>query len=180
MFAKIHILFKTIQSIWLKLVLSQGDSFFFFFFFEKQSGGLIWVLIGGFKKHLLRFCVDLRFCVSVRESGILIVIINIVSCLLYLKDFFIIIFLMRGNSWGFFIFIFIFIIYLNFPVIKSNLIQCWSLWRFLTWDLLNTKGLDCLETVGLCIGHMVVCCLEVLLGRDMLPQQAGFILLKIQ
>ena len=27
MFAKIFILFKTIQSIWLKLVLSQGDSY---------------------------------------------------------------------------------------------------------------------------------------------------------
>ena len=44
-----------------------GGFFFFFFFFEKQSGGLIWVLIGGFKKHLLRFCVDLRFCVCERE-----------------------------------------------------------------------------------------------------------------
>ena len=179
MFAKIHILFKTIQSIWLKLVLSQGDSFFFFFFLRNSQGDSYGSLLEGSKSI---YCAFVLICVfvCVRESGILIVIINIVSCLLYLKDFFIIIFLMRGNSWGFFIFIFIFIIYLNFPVIKSNLIQCWSLWRFLTWDLLNTKGLDCLETVGLCIGHMVVCCLAVLLGRDMLPQQAGFILLKIQ
>ena len=38
------ILFNTVQSIRLKMVLSQG---------------FIWVLICGFKKHLLRFCVDL-------------------------------------------------------------------------------------------------------------------------
>ena len=45
-------------------------------------------------------------CVCKRERGILIVTINIVSCLLYLKDFMIIMNMIRG---------------------KSNLIQCWSL-----------------------------------------------------
>ena len=66
-----------------------------------ESGGFIWVLIGGFKKHLLRFCVDLRSCVCVRErerERYPDCHINIVSCLLYLKDFLILIFLMRGNS----------------------------------------------------------------------------------
>ena len=135
-----------------------GGFFFFFFFLRNSQGDSYGSLLEGSKSI---YCAFVLICVfvCVRESGILIVIINIVSCLLYLKDFMIIMNMIRG---------------------KSNLIQCWSLWRFLTWDLLNTKGLDCLETVGLCIGHMVVCCLEVLLGRDMLPQQAGFILLKIQ
>jgi len=62
-----------------------------------------------------------------------------------------------------------FLFFTKLDLVVLVLMESLLLFRSLTWDLPNTRGLDCLGTAGLWTVPMEESCLEALFGRGTIP-----------